>query len=69
MSEENVKVFAIHLFQCIAFIHSKGLLHGNICSDKLIIDNELNDVIHFRLVDFGTVEMIGKETLYYNPKT
>ena len=54
-------MIAQNLFECLAYLHSKDIVHGTVRSSKLIIESQKYENINFRLVDFGRASHLPVE--------
>lgn len=45
-------------------MHQHDVIHGNICSDKILIESDDQDQIDFKIIDFGTADFAGMDIVY-----
>ena len=49
-------------------MHSVNVFHGNICSDKIIIEDDSENLLRFKLIDFGTAGFTNRDTVFEKHK-
>lgn len=68
LKEFEVKYFAYQLLSCLEEMHKINVFHGNICSDKIIIENDIDNLLEFKLIDFGTAGFTNRDTVFEKNK-
>lgn len=64
LAEEKVKYLAQRLLHTIDFLHKHDIVHGNICSDNIIIESNDNNKLDFKLIDFGAADFARVDIVF-----
>lgn len=53
MSEDNIRIIAFQLLECLNSLHQKGIVHNGVMADKMLIDRFEGSHIYFKLSNWA----------------